>query len=130
MAESDGMNKKQQFLKAIEILAPGDSFIFEAAEQVPDQDIPNVPGGAALEFVVAMERLRSSVAGTARPFSRNLGLQHRGCKRKVLFSLRGIRLECSSGIPFSVTCHHHPQTGIGNDVGMEAHRQDEVAVQE
>jgi hypothetical protein len=63
------MKRKNQFLRAIKILAPNDSFIHRAAQRVSEETLPLLPGGAALEFVVAMERLRSSIAfnGTRKP---------------------------------------------------------------
>jgi hypothetical protein len=63
------MKRKQQFLRAIRILAPNDSFIRRAAHRVSEETLPLLPGGAALEFVVALERFRSSIAfaGTALP---------------------------------------------------------------
>jgi hypothetical protein len=51
------MKRKQQFLKTIEILAPGDNFILKAAESVPEESLPVAPGGAALELVVALQKL-------------------------------------------------------------------------
>jgi hypothetical protein len=58
------MKRKHQFLQAIQILAPNDSFIHRAARRVSEDTLPLLPGGAALEFVVAMERLRSSIASS------------------------------------------------------------------
>jgi hypothetical protein len=46
------MKRKQQFLRAIETLAPGDQFILKAAQSVPEESLPLAPGGAALELVV------------------------------------------------------------------------------
>jgi hypothetical protein len=57
-----GMKRKQQFLRAIKILAPNDPFIRRAAHRVSQKTLPLLPGGAALEFVVALERFRSSIA--------------------------------------------------------------------
>jgi hypothetical protein len=51
-------NKRQKFIRAIEILAPGDQSILEAAERVDEETLPLFPGSAALEFVVAMEKNR------------------------------------------------------------------------
>jgi hypothetical protein len=50
------MNKKETFLHAVRILAPGDSQIMRAAEQVSEETLPVAPGGVALEFVAAMHR--------------------------------------------------------------------------
>jgi hypothetical protein len=49
--------RKQQFLSAVQILAPGDRFILEAAERVPEESLPVAPGAAALEMVVALQKL-------------------------------------------------------------------------
>jgi hypothetical protein len=43
--------KKQKFLTAVRILAPGDKLILDLARQVRARDLPQVPGAAALEFV-------------------------------------------------------------------------------
>jgi len=51
-------------MRAVQILAPNDPFIHQAAGRVPEETLPVAPGGAALEFVVAMERLRRSVLVT------------------------------------------------------------------
>src|SRR5438876_5662304 len=51
------MNKKERFLKAVQILAPDDQFILQSAHCVAEDSLPAAPGGAALEFVVAMQRL-------------------------------------------------------------------------
>jgi hypothetical protein len=52
------MKRKQRFLNAIKILAPGDTFVLKAAERVPEESLPVAPGGAALQLVVAMQNLR------------------------------------------------------------------------
>jgi len=52
------MKKKNQFMHAVEILAPGDQFIHKAAQRIPVEELPNFPGAAALEFVVAIQKLR------------------------------------------------------------------------
>ena len=62
------MKRKRQFLRAIKILAPNDPFIHRAAQRVSEETLPLLPGGAALEFVVAMERLRSSIASNRTTF--------------------------------------------------------------
>ncbi len=51
------MNKKENFLKAVQILAPDDQFILQSAHCVAEESLPAAPGGAALEFIVAMQRL-------------------------------------------------------------------------
>jgi hypothetical protein len=53
-----GMKKKNQFMSAVEILAPGDHFIHQVAQRIPVEELPNFPGAAALEFVVAVQQLR------------------------------------------------------------------------
>jgi hypothetical protein len=54
------MKRKQRFLNAIKILAPGDTFVLKAAERVPEESLPVAPGGAALQLVVAMQNLRQA----------------------------------------------------------------------
>jgi hypothetical protein len=51
------MKRKQQFLKAIQTPAPGDQFTFNAAQRVPEESLPAYPGGAALELVLALQKL-------------------------------------------------------------------------
>ena len=51
-------------MRAIQIMAPNDSFVIQAAGRVSEETLPVVPGGAALEFVVAMERLKNSAGFT------------------------------------------------------------------
>jgi hypothetical protein len=55
------MKRKHQFLRAVQILAPNDPFTLGAAQRVSEETLPVAPGGAALEFVVAMERLKMSI---------------------------------------------------------------------
>jgi len=58
------MKKRRiQFLQAVRILAPGDPFILNAAQQVREEFLPAYPGGVALEFVAALERVKSSGSG-------------------------------------------------------------------
>ena len=49
------MNKKESFIRAVQILAPNDQFIHEAAERVQEEILPIAPGAAALDFIVAMQ---------------------------------------------------------------------------
>jgi hypothetical protein len=55
-------NRKYQFIRAVRLLAPGDRFILEFAKRVREDDLPAVPGGAALELVVALQNLKSRSA--------------------------------------------------------------------
>jgi hypothetical protein len=57
------MNKKEAFIEAVRILAPGDRAILKAATRVSEESLPTAPGGRALEFVVALQRMK----GTAFP---------------------------------------------------------------
>jgi hypothetical protein len=54
------MKRKERFLNAVRILAPDDAIILQAARHVPEDSLPRVPGGVALEFVVAMQRASAS----------------------------------------------------------------------
>ena len=60
-----GMKRKRQFLRAVQILAPGDTFILKAAQCVPEESLPVTPGGAALDLVVAMQKLMRSASDSA-----------------------------------------------------------------
>ena len=75
------MKRKQQFLKAVQILAPDDRFIHQAARRVQEEMLPLAPGGAALEFVVAMQNWQQVncqwVEHSARRYSHP---RHDGCE--------------------------------------------------
>lgn len=58
MAEC-GMNRKERFLKAVQLLAPGDEFILGLAQRVREEQLPAHPGAAALQLVVEAQRLQS-----------------------------------------------------------------------
>ena len=45
-------------MQAVRILAPHDQFIYQAAQRIPAEQLPAYPGAAALEFVVAVQKLR------------------------------------------------------------------------
>jgi len=49
-------NIKQQFLTAVRILAPENDLILKLAQRIPEEQLPAYPGGAALEFVAALEK--------------------------------------------------------------------------
>lgn len=79
------MNRKQQFIQAVQILAPGDPFILRAAERVREETLPPIPGGVALEFVAAMERFRSRFPHQAK--TRRRKRQQRSDHRNKTFLL-------------------------------------------
>ncbi len=54
------MKRRQRFLNAVQILAPGDKFILWAAQGVPEESLPVCPGGAALDLVVAPQKAMAS----------------------------------------------------------------------
>jgi hypothetical protein len=75
------MDKKQSFLKAVQILAQDDAFITKAAQCVSEESLADLPGGAALEFVVAMQRLTGPpwpCRDRFRPASRGLSAKSTG----------------------------------------------------
>ena len=51
------MKIKQKFLQAVRLLAPGDTFIFQIAERVPEDALPAAPGAAALELVATLAQM-------------------------------------------------------------------------
>jgi hypothetical protein len=53
-----GMKKQSRFMRVVKILAPDDQFMFEAAQRIPEEELPNSPGAAGLELVVAVQKLR------------------------------------------------------------------------
>lgn len=54
--------RKLKFMQVVQILAPGDQLIFQAAQRIPEERLPALPGGAALEFVVAFQKMRESTS--------------------------------------------------------------------
>lgn len=69
-------SRKLRFLRAVQILAPRDGFIQRAAARVDEETLPAFPGGAALEFVAGLEKLRARLAGAGaawRPDRRSKG---------------------------------------------------------
>ena len=59
LLHSARMNRKQQFLLAVRILAPNDALLYEAAKRVREDDLPIRPGGVALQFVCGLQRVIS-----------------------------------------------------------------------
>jgi len=57
------MSRKQQFMRAVEILAPDNRFIHQVAQRIPGEKLPVAPGGVALEFVVALQKLGQPANG-------------------------------------------------------------------
>jgi hypothetical protein len=53
--------RKQRFMRAIRLLAPGDQLMYQAAQRIPEERLPALPGGATLEFVAAFQELRKSI---------------------------------------------------------------------
>lgn len=72
------MKRRQQFLKAVQILAPGNKSLLHAAERVPEERLPALPGGAALELVVALQKAMAS----ANDNSSSPGRQKRESRRR------------------------------------------------
>jgi len=75
--------RKQQFMQAVQILAPGDQFIYQAAQRIPEEKLSAYPGGAALEVVVAFQKLREPINIPIKPnphpstaFPGHLSLSH------------------------------------------------------
>lgn len=54
------MKTKLKFLQAVQILAPNDQFILQV-QRIPEEKLPEFPGGAALKFVAAFEKLWESI---------------------------------------------------------------------
>ena len=59
--------RKQQFEQTVQILAPGDQLILQAARRIPEERLPAFPGAAALEFVVAFQKQRESIGLPIKP---------------------------------------------------------------
>jgi hypothetical protein len=54
--------RKQKFMQAVQILSPGDQLTIQAVQRIPEERLPAFPGGAALEFVVAFQKLRETTS--------------------------------------------------------------------
>jgi hypothetical protein len=94
-------NKKQQFLNAVRILAPNDSFILNLASRFDEASLPQFPGGVALKFVVAIQSLRNHSPVTlcrARPGRGRLNPPPRGHRdqRACPGNTSGTRLSCAA----------------------------------
>jgi hypothetical protein len=65
-------HRKQQFMDAVQILAPDDAGLLEFARRVREAELRSVPGAAALEFVANVSNLRSAAGACRRcaPWSR------------------------------------------------------------
>ena len=59
--------RKQQFRRAVQLLVPGDQFIYQAAQRIPEEKLPAFPGGAALEFAVACQEPREPTSIPINP---------------------------------------------------------------
>ncbi len=59
--------RKRKFMQAVQILAPGDQFIYQAAQRISEERLPAFPGGAALEVVVAFQKLRVPISIPIKP---------------------------------------------------------------
>jgi hypothetical protein len=51
-------DRKSTFMQAVQILAPHDQFIYQAAQRIPAEQLPAYPGATALDFVMAVQKLR------------------------------------------------------------------------
>ena len=78
------MKRKQQFLKAVQILAPGDTFIFKADQRVPKESLPVYPAGAALKLVVALQKLMPSASYDSSTRSGSASRLHRSHQRRFI----------------------------------------------
>jgi hypothetical protein len=71
-------NKKEQFIRAVRLLAPRNSQLLKLALRVPEAGLPAFPGGAALEFVAAFEKLVvGSCHAKTRRFRPSIPSRHR-----------------------------------------------------
>jgi hypothetical protein len=85
------MKRKQQFLRAIEILAPGDQFILKTAQSVPEESLPLAPGGAAVELVVALQKLKPEASRDFSPPNRRE--PERGGRENQLSMSHALRIQ-------------------------------------
>jgi len=54
------MNRKQEFIEAVQLMAPKNHFIFQTAQLVPEEDLPPIVGVAAFELAATLETLQKS----------------------------------------------------------------------
>jgi len=67
------MNNKKDFIKAVQILAPNEPHIQKAAAGVKQESLPAAPGGMALEFVVAQQKVAATVFPCSSRFKSTSG---------------------------------------------------------
>jgi hypothetical protein len=89
--------KKSQFLSAVRILALNDSVILNLAQRVPEAELPDFPGAAALLFVTALSNLRQQErVSPARVPIRRGTVRRVGCRRLIAPAARpSLRHVCS-----------------------------------
>jgi hypothetical protein len=75
--------RKQRFMRAIRILAPGDQLIYQIAQRIPEEKLPAFPGGAILEFVAAFQELRNSINLPIKSNTRRSGRHKPGCHQAI-----------------------------------------------
>jgi hypothetical protein len=75
------MKRKHKFISAVRILAPGDKRILTIAQRFREEDLPEFPGGAALELVVMLRGIGGGLPGARihrEPPRRTKVVKHRG----------------------------------------------------
>jgi len=91
--------KKSQFLSAVRIIAPDDSFILNLAQCVSDDALPDFPGGAALAFVTSVSRMADA---SASPRLRALSIPPR---KRLPCSFPRRRTASAIPVPIRHLCH-------------------------
>jgi hypothetical protein len=56
------MKRKRRFMRAVQILAPDNPFVFEAAQRIPEEKLPLCPGATALEFEAVLMKLLEPIS--------------------------------------------------------------------
>ncbi len=129
------MKRKQQFLQAVQILAPDDPFIYQAAQRIPEDVLPIAPGGVALELVVAMQRRQKANQGEpSRAASEQpLSLSHRLRIKSAEFWLKlgeaDQALKELDYLPKAASSHPAALKAVVNALGI-LREQREIQVQE
>jgi len=129
------MKRKQQFLRAVQIVAPGDQFTLNAAKRVPEESMPAFPGGAALQLVVALQKLNPTVtrqterAGGGTELSMSHALRIKSAHYWLeLGEVDQALLELGA---LSTTASNHPLAVKARVAVLQAvRRQNEAAIQE
>ncbi len=131
------MKRKEQFLQAVQILAPNNPFIYQAAQRIPEEVLPIAPGGVALELVVAMQRRhkanqdksRNPTTATNEPLSLSHRLRIKSAEYWLKLGEADQALKELERLPQGASSHPAAIKAVVNALGL-LREQAEIQVQE